>query len=111
MSIWIIRKDNLGVFKIFSVSISIETLFILFGLFLGVLYQFFYGRPHLIALTIMGLGFLLFFTSKVTQFSRGIWVSWGMQGMSANGRLLYVFGYLLMFMGLLLGIGLCSDVF
>ena len=47
-----------------------------------------------------GIGFVFFIISKLFQFSRGVWNSWGMKEMPIIGKALYVAGYCFMVFGI-----------
>jgi hypothetical protein len=52
-------------------------------------------------------GFLLFFISKVSLFSRGVWATWGPTPMTLPFKLTYFLGYLMMVISVA-GLGLFS---
>jgi len=103
MSFWIYRKDKKGKNAVYSVTIPFELLIIILGLlavFILPRYMFDstqFGRD---SISIAGLGFALFFISKISLFKERIWNSWGSELMTKPFKVAYRLGYVLMALGI-----------
>jgi len=104
MSFWFYRKDKNGKRYVYSVTIPLELIILIFGLLVGILTPRYlmdsnqFGRDSLMLVL---FGFLLFFVSKLSLFLKGIWNSWGSKMMNKPFKLLYHSGYTFMFIGIL----------
>jgi hypothetical protein len=102
MSFWIYRKDKEGKSAVYSVNIPIELLIIIIGILAAFIlprYMFDSTQIGKDSLSIAGLGFVLFFISKISLFKKRIWNSWGPRLMSKPFKVAYSIGYVLIALG------------
>jgi len=64
-------------------------------------------------LSLLFLGFILFLKAKLSLIKEGKLLTFGAKGMSKSNRALYISGYILMLLSLILSLGflICSGVF
>ncbi len=105
MSFWFYRKDKDGKKMLTSVSVPLPLVMPFIALFFAVFGPFLFSddlRAKATRFTILVvIGFLSFVASKVPQFRRGEWFTWGMRYMGIGTKTLYVLGYVLMALGIL----------
>ena len=103
MSIWIYRKNKTGKKSVTTISgpLFLIMVFILYmGSFIAIAVQRGIDPIFFTCLYLAGIGFVFFVISKISQFSRGVWNSWGMKEMPIIGKAFYVAGYCLMAFGI-----------
>jgi hypothetical protein len=59
---------------------------------------------------LISAGFFLLLISKISLFSKRVWNSWGLKHMSKTFRLLYITGYILIGIGVVIGLILSSAI-
>ncbi len=105
MSIWWYSKNKNGKGTVTSISIPFPVIFVMLACIVS-LFVPLMNSPHVYYIYgkfiySVGAGFLLFFISKLFQFKKGIWTSWGMVGMPIFGKGCYILGYALMTFGII----------
>jgi len=104
MSIWIYRKNDAGKKSIYTVSIPFQLLFVIIGVIAAPLiprYLHNFQQLAIDSIIMTMAGFILLLISKISQFKKGIWNSWGSKQMRQPFKFLYWFGYALMVLGVL----------
>jgi len=105
MSIWWHSKNKSGKGTVTSVSIPFPLIFVFIACVIALFVPSMYSNPYSLIykkyLYIVGVGFLLFFISKLFQYKKGIWTSWGMVDMPTFGKVCYLLGYALMIFGII----------
>ncbi len=103
MSLWILKKDGNKSRVMISVGIPFQAILIMMGILSSFIAKSIINYPILTAAWIsIFLGFILFVSAKVSLFRRGIWISWGSKQMPPFYKRLYLGGYALMFLGIML---------
>ena len=77
----------------FKKSALVTTIMLYSPIILGIFGSLIATSPRFMVLSIYSVGLLLFLVAKVSNFRKGIWISFGSRGMSQNYRLLYRTGY------------------
>ena len=111
MSIWLGKPGRNGKRSIYFAEIPYQVLLAVFLAILVSALPRYLGRPELVVLdsaVIMAVGFIMYLTSKISLFVKGVWVSWGPGRMVAPFKAVYVLGIALIVLGVLMlsfGIG------
>ena len=101
MSFWIKKTEQNDRF-VYSVSIPFEVLLVIVALVGGIVGPRYLNNPISIAtdsISLIFIGFILFFASKISLFVRGEWNSWGAKNMKAPFKVIYRIGYIFMITG------------
>jgi hypothetical protein len=104
MSIWIYRKGDDGKKSIYTVYIPFEILIVIIGVIAALLiprYVHNFQQLAIDSIIMTMAGFILLLISKISQFKKGIWNSWGSKQMRKPFKFSYWFGYALMVLGVL----------
>ena len=103
MSIWIYRKNKTGKKSVTTISGPLF-LIMVFIIYTGSLTAIFIQKGidpiFFTCFYLACIGFIFFVISKILQFSRGVWNSWGMKEMPIMGKVFYVAGYCFMVFGI-----------
>jgi hypothetical protein len=111
MSFWFYGKDKDAKRTLTSVSVAYESVIALVVALFALAAPFMRsgdlrGKTIPFAILVVA-GFVSLTASKIPQFQRGEWHTWGMRYMGTGGRVLYVLGYVLMVLGILGILALC----
>lgn len=113
MSFWIYGKDKDGKRTVKSVTIPPEIIITLLALLSALIVPYLLlndvGKILTSSFYLIATGFVMFAFAKVIQFQKGAWISWGMKLMPLPGKILYVLGYVLMTIGILIIIALYKN--
>lgn len=102
MSFWYHKKEKDGKRSLIAADIPVELIVFMIGLLAALLIPRYARNQAQIAIDrfyIIAAGFILLLISKSSLFTKGIWNSWGPAKMSKPFKLIYVFGYIIIGIG------------
>jgi len=105
MSIWYSKREKDGKKSLVGVDIPFPLIITVLGLLAAIVGTRLFNNPSQLvidAFYLVAFGFLLLLISKVSLFAKGIWISWGYSHMSKYFRFVYIFGYILVGIGIII---------
>jgi hypothetical protein len=107
MSWWIRRHSKEGRSDVWAIDIDPLLVFMLLGLFSGIIYQAIYANPNILWLApfgCMAVGVCMIAVAKAPNYRKGIITSWGTSGMTDRNARLYRTGYGLILVGVVMAL-------
>jgi hypothetical protein len=112
MSYWFYKKDKCGKKDLYAVDFPYVAIMPFLGMLAALLIPHYLNLNNLIkdCFYLISVGFFLLLISKISLFSKRVWNSWGPKHMSKTFRLLYITGYILIGIGVVIGLILSSAI-
>jgi hypothetical protein len=110
MSYWFYKREKSGNKNLYAVDFPYTAIIPLLGMLAALLFPYFLNPNNLVksCFYLISAGFFLLLISKVSLFSKRIWNSWGPTHMSKPFRFLYITGYILIGVGVVVVLILLS---